>query len=141
MKKLIVALMAFTVVFTIAACAKENKPGSSPSPSASAPATTSPSPGGAPAAPASAAKELKITATNWKFDQAEYKVKAGETYKVTLSSTEGAHGFQTTGLNLNVGTNKTVEYKFEKAGTYEIQCNVPCGNGHMTMKAKIVVEA
>jgi cytochrome c oxidase subunit 2 len=85
---------------------------------------------------------LKITATNWKFDSTEYKVKAGETYKVTLTSTDGVHGVKGNGdLKLDVGANKTVEYKFEKAGTYEIQCSVPCGNGHMTMKAKIVVEA
>lgn len=144
MKKLIVALMALTVIFTIAACSKKDE-ATSASPSASAKPTSSPSSSPsstAAATPASGgAKELKITATNWKFDQAEYKVKAGETYKVTLNSTDGAHGFKTNGIDLTVGTNKTVEFKFDKPGTYDIQCNIPCGTDHAKMKAKIVVEA
>lgn len=149
MKKIIVAIMALTVIFTIAACSKKEEaaPAATPTPTASAKPTTSPTATPTPAAtspaatPASgSAKELKITATNWKFDQAEYKVKAGETYKVTLNSTDGAHGFKATGIDLTVGTNKTVEFKFDKAGTYDIQCNIPCGADHAKMKAKIVVE-
>lgn len=134
MKKIIVAIMALTVIFTIAACSKkeEVKPSATPTPAASPGAVATPASG--------SAKELKITATNWKFDQAEYKVKAGETYKVTLASTDGAHGVKASGINLEVGTNKTVEYKFEKAGTYDIQCSIPCGADHGKMKAKIVVE-
>jgi cytochrome c oxidase subunit 2 len=157
MKKIIVAIMALTVIFTIAACSKKESaaPSATPTPTASVKPSTSPAattpatttPAATPAAttpaatPASgSAKELKITATNWKFDQAEYKVKAGETYKVTLNSTDGAHGLKATGIDLTVGTNKSVDFKFDKAGTYDIQCNIPCGTDHLKMKAKIVVE-
>ncbi|GAA3402624.1 cupredoxin domain-containing protein [Paenibacillus hodogayensis] len=125
MKKTIVYLLALVVVLALAACAKKE---------------TSPAPE-APSTPTAAASgELKITATNWKFDQAEYKVKKGDTLKVTLDSKDGAHGVKIDKLNVSIGTNASKDITFDKAGTYDIICSIPCGAGHAKMTAKLIVE-
>lgn len=82
---------------------------------------------------------ITIKATDWKFDMAEYKVKKGETVKFTLKNEKGNHGVGVVNSDLKLENNKTVEYKFDNAGTYEMICNIPCGQGHAQMKAKIVV--
>lgn len=122
MKKTIVYLFALIVVLVLAACAKDDDKNT----------------GAAPAA-GPATGELKITATNWAFDQKEYKVKKGETIKVTLDSKEGAHAIKIDKFG-EVGTNKSKDITFDKAGTYEIICSIPCGSGHAAMKAKLIVE-
>lgn len=122
MKKTIVYLLALIVVLVLAACAKKEEPASSP------------------AASAPASGELKITATNWSFDKTEYKVKKGDTLKVSLDSKEGAHGIKIDKLGINVGTNKSQDVTFDKAGTYDIICSIPCGAGHAKMTAKLIVE-
>src|SRR5690606_18165990 len=114
MKKLIVAIMALTVIFTIAACSKkeESTPAATtPAPTTSTSATPAPNSAATPAGTAGT-KELNITASNWKFDSTEYKVKAGETYKITLTNSSGTHGIKGNGdLKLNLTAGKTIEYK------------------------------
>ncbi|MEF3310261.1 cupredoxin domain-containing protein [Paenibacillus sp. GYB004] len=86
--------------------------------------------------------QLKITASNFKFDQTEYKVKQGETMKVVLKNSEGVHGIEINGLGVTLqGKDTSKEVTFDKPGTYEIVCSVPCGAGHANMKAKLIVEA
>lgn len=88
----------------------------------------------------SAAAELVISAHNWEFDQAEYKIKAGEATNISLKSTDGVHGIQIKNVGASIGTGKTKTVTVDEPGTYEIICNVPCGNGHGKMKAMLVVE-
>jgi cytochrome c oxidase subunit 2 len=122
MKKTILYLLALIAVLAVvAACGKKEE---APVNTASGPATG----------------DLKIVATNWDFDQKEYKVKKGDTLKVTLESKEGAHAIKINGLNIDVGTNKSKDVTFDKAGTYDIICSLPCGSGHSAMKAKLIVE-
>lgn len=84
---------------------------------------------------------LRIKATNFEFDQAEYKVKAGTNYKVKYSNTLGNHGVEFVGLGieLNKDTPET-EVTFDKPGTYEMHCSIMCGQGHSTMISKLIVE-
>lgn len=85
--------------------------------------------------------QLKITASNFKFDQAEYKVKSGETLQVVVKNSEGVHGIDIAQLGISLsGKELSKEVTFDKPGTYEIMCNVPCGVGHVNMKAKLIVE-
>lgn len=84
--------------------------------------------------------EVVITAKNWEFDQKEYRVKAGETVDLTVKSAGGVHGVRILKTDYNIGNNKTVAVNFDKPGTYEMICSVPCGGGHATMKAKLIVE-
>lgn len=122
MKKTIVYLLALVVVLALAACGKKDEPT------------------GGTAASAPATGELTITATNWQFDKPEYRVKKGETLKVTLESKDGAHGIKIAKLGVDIGTNKSKDVTFDKPGTYDIQCSIPCGAGHAKMTAKLIVE-
>ncbi|WP_424767249.1 cytochrome C oxidase subunit II [Paenibacillus sp. sgz302251] len=87
-----------------------------------------------------ATSDLVITASNWKFDQEEYKIKAGETVNLKLDSIEGMHGVQIQKTKYLIANNKTVPVNFSEPGTYEMICSVPCGAGHREMKATLVVE-
>ncbi|MEF3303883.1 cupredoxin domain-containing protein [Paenibacillus sp. GYB003] len=93
------------------------------------------------AAAESGKPQLKITASNFQFDQAEYRVKTGETLQVVLKNKEGTHGIDITQLGISLsGKELSKEVTFDKPGTYEIVCSVPCGAGHVNMKAKLIVE-
>ncbi|WP_169089572.1 cupredoxin domain-containing protein [Paenibacillus sp. PL91] len=87
------------------------------------------------------ANEVVITATNWEFDKAEYRIKKGEAVKLTLESGSGVHGIAFEDLEikeLRSGDSKVVT--INEAGTYEFFCNRMCGSGHSNMKAKLIVE-
>jgi cytochrome c oxidase subunit 2 len=92
------------------------------------------------ASKAEAGTTLKITMSNWTFDQPEYQVKVGETKKVTLVLAEGVHELAVPDLGIKLnGQTRSAEVKFDKPGTYEMHCDLPCGQGHLDMKAKLVV--
>lgn len=90
------------------------------------------------------AQEVTIIATNWKFDQPEYKVKKGEPFTLTLDVQEGVHGIKVEGMGGSLASkpgetaSKTVVAN--KEGSYLVICNVACGSGHSQMKAKLIVE-
>lgn len=85
--------------------------------------------------------QLKVTASNWQFDAPDYKVKSGQPTKVSLSLKEGVHAIEIVGLGVKLDKdNPSKEVTFDKPGTYEIDCVLPCGEGHAKMKAKLVVE-
>ncbi|MED4603450.1 cupredoxin domain-containing protein [Paenibacillus validus] len=84
---------------------------------------------------------LKFVATNYKFDQAEYKVKAGEKVTVSLLNKEGLHAMEVVGTSVKLDNNtKSMEFTFDKPGEYEVHCTLPCGPGHADMKTKLIVE-
>ncbi|WP_028611966.1 hypothetical protein [Paenibacillus harenae] len=87
-----------------------------------------------------ASSEIVITASNWEFDQKEYKIKAGETVNLKLDSIEGMHSAKIQKTDYEVNNGKTVAVNISEPGSYEIICNVPCGQGHRTMKSTLVVE-
>lgn len=84
---------------------------------------------------------MKFVATNYKFDQAEYKVKAGEKVTVSLLNKEGLHAMEVVGTSVKLDNNtKSMEFTFDKPGEYEVHCTLPCGPGHADMKTKLIVE-
>ncbi|GFZ99363.1 hypothetical protein GCM10008018_52030 [Paenibacillus marchantiophytorum] len=86
-------------------------------------------------------QQLKIVASNWQFDQADFTVKSGEPTKVSLSLKEGVHAIEIQGLGIKLDKeNPSKEITFDKPGTYEIDCVLPCGEGHAKMKSKLVVQ-
>lgn len=88
-----------------------------------------------------AGKSLKLVATNFKFDQPEYKVAKGEKLNVVFQSKEGIHEVTISGYDVNLTkANSIKEVTFDKPGTYEIRCSLPCGTGHIDMVSKLVVE-
>jgi cytochrome c oxidase subunit 2 len=85
--------------------------------------------------------ELRIVATNYQFDKAEYKVKQGETLTVSLVNRQGAHGVAIDELGVKLeGDQLTQEVTFDKPGTYKLYCSVPCGIGHQDMVSTLIVE-
>ncbi|CAM3999327.1 plastocyanin/azurin family copper-binding protein [Paenibacillus alkaliterrae] len=87
-----------------------------------------------------ATSELVITASNWKFDKTEYKIKAGETFNLKLDSIDGMHGVQIKKTKYEIDNGKTVSVNFSEPGEYDMICSLPCGQGHRTMVAKLIVE-
>ncbi|WP_040951271.1 hypothetical protein [Gorillibacterium massiliense] len=85
-------------------------------------------------------KKLIFTVSNYKFDQPEYTVKVGETKTLVLKINEGLHEVGIKDLNVHLKkSSPEAEVTFDKAGTYEVRCELPCGPGHATMAAKLVV--
>lgn len=61
-----------------------------------------------------------------------------------VKSTSGVHGVGIKGLGLssgmiNEGEEKSITFTADKVGTFDLYCNVYCGEGHQTMGGKIVV--
>jgi cytochrome c oxidase subunit 2 len=129
MKKWIVFASILTLALVIAACGA-NSGGSNGGNSGDVVAVE---------AAVEPASEVVLTASDWKFDQQEYQIKAGEPVALTLKSVGGVHGVQILKTKHTIGNNESVTLQFDKPGTYDIICNVPCGGGHAKMKAKLVV--
>lgn len=127
MKKWLIFASVFALVMVIAACGANTGSNNETS-------------GNGDAEQAAPTSELVITATNWEFDQEEYKIEAGEAVGVTLKSIEGVHGIEILKTKIEIDNNKTVTVQFDEPGTYNMICSVPCGTGHRTMTAKLIVE-
>jgi len=88
-----------------------------------------------------AENELRITGTNFEFDQAEYHITAGEevvlSYRNALGG--GIHGMAINGTDINLKDGESANYTFEP-GVYDIICSIMCGEGHTEMTAKLIVE-
>lgn len=90
---------------------------------------------------ASSGPSLKFVVSNYKFDQQEYTVKANEKTKVSLQIKEGIHAVEIKGLNVKLDKqNPSQDVTFDKPGTYEVECILPCGPGHPDMKSKVIVQ-
>lgn len=84
---------------------------------------------------------LKITATNFEFNEKEYHVKAGTNYLIKFSNKLGNHGIEVKDLGIELEASKPeTEFTFDKPGKYEMHCSIMCGQGHADMKATIIVE-
>lgn len=127
MKKLLVLAMGVCLILALAACgSKDQKTAESTTGADSAQGT---------------AQEVVVKASNFKFDQAEYRVKKGEPVKITLDNTQGAHGIQIKDFKVNLDNNKkTSTFTPDKAGSFPIICSILCGTGHAEMKATLIVE-
>jgi cytochrome c oxidase subunit II len=72
------------------------------------------------------------------------KLRAGETYRLHISSVDFQHGFSLQPMNMNFqvvpGYDHVLTIKPQAPGTYPIVCNEFCGVGHQSMVGKIIVE-
>lgn len=86
-------------------------------------------------------KKLVFVASDFKFDQTEYKVAKGETLQVKLDVKQGIHAMEILKLGVKLDkANPMQEFTFTEAGTYDVVCTLPCGTGHADMKSKLIVE-
>ncbi|MBB6633702.1 cupredoxin domain-containing protein [Cohnella thailandensis] len=91
-------------------------------------------------APLVAEQELVIKASNWQFDQTEYKIPKNTPVEIKLVNDQGAHGIQIKDAGVKLNAAKDSKVVSLDAGTYEIKCNIVCGTGHLNMTAKLIVE-
>ncbi|MGG1663006.1 cupredoxin domain-containing protein [Brevibacillus sp. NRS-1366] len=83
---------------------------------------------------------VNIEASNWKFNQDTFEVKAGEEFTINFKSEEGFHGIGIQGLDVDIQKEGSKTLKIDEAGEYTIFCNVICGPDHGKMVAKLVVK-
>ncbi|HZG78898.1 MAG TPA: cytochrome C oxidase subunit II [Paenibacillus sp.] len=83
--------------------------------------------------------DLAIEATNFAFNEKEYRVKAGDTVNVTFDSVEGMHGIDIRGADIKLKDDGSATF-VAQPGEYEIVCNIMCGQGHSKMVSKLIVE-
>ncbi|CAM3350037.1 MULTISPECIES: cupredoxin domain-containing protein [Brevibacillus] len=93
----------------------------------------------APAA-ASSGTQVNIEASNWKFNQDTFEVKAGEEFTINFKSTEGFHGIGIEGLDVDLQKDGSKTLKVDQPGEYKIFCNITCGPDHGKMVATLVVK-
>jgi cytochrome c oxidase subunit 2 len=131
MKKILGLFLVLALVFALSACgSKKADESSAVVEPVKASGTTE------------ASTELKFIASDktFKFDKEEYTIKKGEPIKLTLVNDSGTHAIIINGLDVNLKEGKMSQtITPDKAGTYTVKCNYPCGTGHMTMTAKLIV--
>ncbi|CAI6045879.1 cytochrome C oxidase subunit II [Cohnella sp. JJ-181] len=89
---------------------------------------------------AAASQDLVIRATNWKFDKTEYRVPKDTPIRYMLENEQGAHGVEIEKAGVKLSNGKKSKVATLAAGTYTIKCSIVCGQGHLSMQAKLVVE-
>ena len=90
-------------------------------------------------------KDVEMTARKYEFSPSTVEVPAGTTIVFKITALDRDHGFEIVGVKdscvqLKKGETATVEYKAEKAGTFQFKCCKRCGFGHGRMKGTIVVK-
>ncbi|UOQ47020.1 cytochrome C oxidase subunit II [Gracilibacillus caseinilyticus] len=124
MKKLVLICLTLTLALILVACGAGEEDNASDNNQDSA-ATGS-------------GETVDLIATNWKFDQEEYTVPAGEV-TVNLTSKEGFHGIVIENSDVSIEGEGSATTTLEP-GEYTIRCSVPCGTGHSEMTATLVVQ-
>ena len=88
-------------------------------------------------------REFRLRASQWFFDPATITVNRGDRVRIIAESTDVPHGLaiREYGVSLLLGARGTapVEFTADRAGTFTIYCDVPCGTGHGNMKGTLIV--
>jgi len=86
---------------------------------------------------------MKIVAkTDFTFGQDVYTAKVGDKVILKLDDKMKVHGVGIDELNIDLNKeNPQAEIELTEPGEYVLYCNIPCGQGHVTMKSKFIVEA
>jgi len=160
MKKInfaVIGLLLLTILF-VSACTQNVPAVSGNNPAGNIPANTgTPPPADVGAAPPSVTppsnpapavgtvKELKIEAYKFGFRiMNDVQINKGDTVRLSVTSTDGIHGFAMPDFNVDIspiglGETKTAEFVADKSGTFTYFCNVPCGPGHSSMRGALIV--
>lgn len=126
-KKLSAMMLILSLMLALAACGGNNNGNNNNS-------SQSPEPSG----DVVASEEIVVKASNWEFDQKEYKATKDTPIKITLENIQGAHGIEIKGTKVKLRNNESAVVTLA-AGEYEIICNIACGTGHSQMRSKLIV--
>jgi cytochrome c oxidase subunit 2 len=124
---LLISAVAFSAVLMTACGSESKEQAASGNQTATAPA-------------AATGTAINIEASNWKFNQDTFEVKAGEEFTINFESVEGFHGLGIQGLDVDIQKEGSKTMKIDQPGEYTIFCNVICGPDHGKMVAKLVVK-
>lgn len=98
---------------------------------------------GVPIAEPSPGGDAYLQAQMWRWYPA-LKLRANQTYRLHISSTDLQHGFSLQPMNMNFqvlpGYDHVLTITPTMKGDYAIVCNEFCGIGHHLMTGKIIVE-
>lgn len=83
-------------------------------------------------------KEISIEAFQFGYTPDVINIKKGEKVRISIDNTDVMHGIRIP--DLGVRGNETIEFSADKTGEFIWYCNVFCGEGHMSMKGKIIVK-
>ena len=101
-------------------------------------------PDGKPVLSAEGEKVIKITAKQFEFSPREIKLKKGQPVVLELTTLDRSHGFNCPDLGVRAdiepGKVSRVRLVPQKTGSFDFTCDIFCGEGHMDMAGKIVVE-
>jgi cytochrome c oxidase subunit 2 len=97
-------------------------------------------------ATATAPRVIEVVAKQFTFEPSTIEVTEGERVRLLVKSDDVVHGFQIEKFNVNKlvpegGKPVTIDFVASAAGTFEILCSEECGDGHESMKGKLVVKA
>lgn len=94
--------------------------------------------------PAPVVKQFSIEAKQWEFVPSVITVNKGDTVKLSVTSTDVAHGISISafGVSERLEPNQTVQIEFiaDKEGTFSMICSVFCGSGHGSMRGSVIVQ-
>lgn len=88
--------------------------------------------------------EISMIAKQWEFDPSTITVNKGDKVVLHVKSIDVAHGISISqfGVSEYLEPGKTVDIEFiaDKTGEFTFFCNVYCGEGHSSMRGKLIVE-
>jgi len=100
----------------------------------------------APSPTPQAPRVIRVSAERFAYSPSEIVVEQGTTIEFHLTSDDTDHGFHIVGTPIDVQIPKrrrgetVVTYVADTAGEFVIECSHPCGAGHTSMHALLVVK-
>ncbi len=89
-------------------------------------------------------KEFTMTAKQFEFTPSTITVNQGDLVKLTITSTDVAHGISIPDFDINENISPdqitTIEFIADKTGTFTFSCSVYCGSNHNEMEGTLIVE-
>ena len=89
---------------------------------------------------------IRVSAERFAFTPSEITVEKGTVIEFHLTSDDTDHGFRIIGTEVDVQIPKrrrgetVVTYTADTVGRFVIECSRPCGAGHTSMRATLVVK-
>jgi len=84
------------------------------------------------------AKEFNIDAFQFGYSPDAITVNKGDKVKININNVDVPHGIRIPDLGLK--GEKTIEFTADKTGEFIWYCLIPCGQGHMQMKGKLIIK-
>jgi cytochrome c oxidase subunit 2 len=88
-------------------------------------------------------RTIHMGVRQWQWDPGTVTVKKGELIRLIIHNADVLHGLVIPELGVNQEIppdGAVIEFIAVKAGSFEFFCSIWCGEGHMEMQGKLVVE-